>query len=456
MAKNEILSSLTIKDMTNLGHGVADHDGRVVFVKGGVRGDVLDAVIIKETKSYSVAAIKNLISPSPYREDNKCTCYKTCGGCVFRHISYDEEKRIKYNYVVNAFKKIAGIDITPESIDTHTSDGYRNNVRYPVGVDKDGRLFPGFFSEKSHNIIKVENCLTQKPAFIPVINYIFKAFNENNLTAYNEETAKGYIRHVCLRTSRDGKVAVCVVINGEVDEKLKKIAEKVVRDNGSVVSFSANINTKKTNVIFGEKTTVLIEKESLTEKICGKAFKISPRSFFQVNSETAEMMFDKAREYLDLKGGEVLLDLYCGTGTVGICVAPDGVKLFGSEIVPEAVEDAWENARINNVGDYTFVCGDASEGAAKCVEKYGIPDAITVDPPRKGLSEETVDAILSSGAKKLVYISCNPDTLARDVKILTQSPTSAYTLSRITLFDLFPRTSHVECVTLMSRAKNQV
>lgn len=453
MAKNDVLFSLKIEDMTNLGCGVAKSGGRVVFVKGGVRGDVLDALIIKETKDYSVAAVKNIISPSPYREENRCESYKACGGCVFRHISYVEEKRIKLDYEVNAFRKIAGVDIMPEGITTVSPDGYRNNIRYPVGVDKNGRLFAGFFAEHSHKIINAENCLTQKPAFTPVVKYLFELFNRGGFTVYDETTGEGYLRHVCLRTSREGRVSVCVVINGQVNKQLKDVAKEAEKSQNSVVSFFANINTKKTNVIFGESTITLFEKESLTEKICGKTFKISPRSFFQINTETAEIMFEKAAEYLDLKGGEVLLDLYCGTGTVGICVSPEEVKLIGCEIIPEAVEDARENAKLNGINDFTFVCGDASEGVAACIEKYGVPDAITVDPPRKGLSTETINAILESKTKKLVYISCNPDTLARDVKILTGS---GYTLNRITLFDMFPRTSHVECLVLMSRAKNQV
>ncbi len=542
MAKNDIIFSLKIKDMTNLGYGVSMHEGKTVFVKGGVREDILDAVIIKEAKNYSVAAVKRLITPSPYRAENRCGCYKACGGCVFRHVSYEEEKRVKYDYTVSVLKKYAGLDVKPEEIKTFSSDLYRNNVRYPVGVDEKGKLFPGFFSEKSHKIVRVENCLTQKSHFAPVIKRLFESLNEKHLTAYDEKSGKGYLRHACLRCSKAGKVAICLVVNGEINDDIKNVASSVAGRLGEVVSFSVNINKERTNVIFGNETITLFEKEKLTETVCGKTFVISPRSFFQINTEVAEMLYNKAAEYLELRSGEVLLDLYCGTGSVGICVAgtivnpggynnsandklnafdnntdadagvginsdlnsivhdgsgisanaennavteadsadgicavietdsadgacagvetdsadgicagvETGIKLFGSEIVPEAVADANENAKQNNIADYTFVCGDASEGVKGCTEKYGAPDAITVDPPRKGLSPETVEAIISSRTKRLVYISCNPDTLARDLALLTRHN---YTLTRIALYDLFPRTAHVETVVLITRAK---
>lgn len=453
MSKNNRIKTLAVDDMTNTGLGVASDNGKVVFVKGGVRGDIAEAEIIKTTKNFDIARIKRLITPSPRREVNTCGSYKECGGCVFRHVSYEEESRAKTRHVADCLKKYAGVAILPEEIQTYSTDFYRNNIRCPIGSDKNGELFYGFYSERSHKIIKIDECLTQMKCFTPILKELFVSLNSRGFSAYDEKSGTGLLRHVCLRCSLAGKVSLCLVINGAATKSLAETAKEIGERFENLISFSLNINHNRTNVIFGGETIVLFEKERLVESVCGKRFEISPLSFFQVNTVTAEMLFNKAKEYLNFKAGEVLLDMYCGAGSVGISVLPDGAKLFGVEEYRGAVEDAKRNAELNGVGEYGFLCGDAAEGLSACEARFGRPTAIVVDPPRKGLSGKAINAIISSGAEKLLYISCNPSTLARDISSLI---TGGFSPINLALFDLFPRTSHVECVTLMSRAKNQV
>lgn len=450
MTKNKLIFPLSITGMTNMGAGVAKEEGgKTVFVKGGVEGDEADVFIIKETASYDIAAIEKLTKASPYRKDPDCDCCKACGGCVFRHVTYEKEKQIKLEHVKEAFRRYASIDIDANDVETANVDRYRNNVRYPVAKGKDGRLFAGFFSEHSHRVVNVSDCLTQKSVMNGVLAACVESLNANGLSAYDENTCKGYVRHICLRTNREGKVSVCFVVNGRtVSEGLENVCKSVAERFDNLTGVYVNFNPKNTNVIFGDVTETVTEKEKLTETLCGRKFSISPRSFFQVNTETAELLFDRAGEYLDASDNDVVIDLYCGTGTVGICTVGKKTKLYGCEIIPEAVADAGVNAEENGMENFHFDCCDASEGIKRCAELYGHATAMTVDPPRKGLSPETVNAILESGIPKVVYISCNPDTLARDVKLLGEK----YKLKKISLFDMFPRTSHVETVVLLSRA----
>ena len=451
MSKNKEIFTVTVNGMTNMGAGVAKSpEGKTLFVKGGVEGDEADVFVIKETSSYDIAAIETLKKASPYRTETDCGCYKACGGCVFRHVTYEKEKQIKLEHVKEAFRRYASLDIDVNTVETACVDRYRNNVRYPVEKGKDGKLFAGFFSEHSHRVVNVSDCITQKTAMTEVLAEIVKLLNENGLSAYDETSGKGYLRHICLRTNRYGKVSVCFVVNGKkMSESLANVSKAISDRFDNVTGVYVNYNAKNTNVIFGDVTENIIEKEKLTETLCGRTFSISPRSFFQVNTETAELLFERAGEYLGANENDVVIDLYCGTGTVGICTVDKKTKLYGCEIIPEAVSDAAVNAEENGMESFRFDCCDASEGIKRCKELFGDATAMTVDPPRKGLSPETVNAILESGIPKVVYISCNPDTLARDVKLLGEK----YKLERISLFDMFPRTSHVETVVLMSRDK---
>jgi len=449
MPKNQKIN-VKIKDVTNLGAGVAEWDNHTVFVKYGVTGDVCDCTVIKETKNYSVAKIDSIKEFSPYRKNSDifdCDTYKSCGGCVFRHIDYEYEKQIKKNFVISCFKKIAGIEVIPENIETYSQDNYRNNARFPIG-EKNGKPFPGFYSEKSHKIVEINSCAVQKNSINKAIKNVFSVLAKYNFSVYNEISGKGYLRHACLRTNVENEVALCIVINGKITDELKKFATEIVSSDFGIISVHANINKEKTNVIFGNETILLSGRDYLTETICNKKFNISPRSFFQVNTESAEMLFTKAKEYLNMKIGSVLLDLYCGAGTVGICLSDESTKLFGCEIIPEAIENANDNAKLNNIRDYKFFCGDASEGVKLCRETYGKIDYLVVDPPRKGLSSEAIESIIDSNTEQFVYISCAPDTLARDVKIFS---TYGFHIEKMTLFDLFPRTSHVETVVLLTK-----
>ncbi len=432
--------TVKITDMTNEGVGVCRIDDTVVFVIGSVTEDVCEIKIIKAAKSYCVAVIVRLTEPSPYRVDPECAV-KQCGGCVFQNISYEYELKLKKSFVETAFKK-AGVDIQVEDVITAggTSE-YRNKAQFPV-FEKDGKIGFGFFAKRTHRAVAFETCRINPEEFSKIAQTVCDIANERGVTAYDENTGKGILRHIYLRKGSEG-IILTLVINGRslpfTDEDYKAIADKHKR----VTGIALNINRKNTNVITGEEYVTVYGETTVYDKLCGMIFAVSPASFYQVNHECCEALYNKAGELLDAKQNETVVDLYCGVGTVGLCVAKNAERLIGVEIVPKAIENAKQNARINGIGNAEFYCGDSS--IVKNIVKD--PDAVIVDPPRKGLSDDVIAAITELKPKKLLYISCNPDTLARDLKKLS----SDYRFDTTYPFNMFPRTGHVECVTLMTK-----
>ena len=442
--KNSVIE-LDITDLNNLGNGVGRIDGRVVFVRGAVSGDRVKARVIKINKSFIVARLEEILLPSCEREDGFCDAPLSCGGCVYRHIKYSHELELKYNYVKNAFIK-AGIDnanILPV-ISTGRERGYRNKGQYPLTTIK-GKIAAGFYASKTHTVIPAENCAIQNPAFEPILRLVCETADELSWSVYNEETKKGSLRHIYLRIGeKTGEIMLCLVINGKEPIHIDVLVERVRERFPNVVSIMLNFNSEDTNVVLGERYKTLYGKSGIEDELCGLKFFISPASFYQVNHDGAELLYSKAREMADLKGGEAIADLYCGTGTIGLSMVKNVKRLCGIEIVPSAVECAKENAKNNGIDNAEFICGDASNKETILSAFGGVaPDVVVIDPPRKGSTRELVDTLADIGVKKVVYVSCSPDTLARDATYFLERN---YKMSEVQLVDMFPKSGHIESV----------
>ena len=443
MLKKDEKYDITVTDMNNEGNGVCRIDNTVVFVIGAVTGDICTVKIIKVTNKYSVASIDRMISPSVFRCAPACP-YKRCGGCVFQNVTPRYELEIKKRIVEGAFLR-AGIALEVADVYSSSFSSYRNKAQFPVGYDKNGRLSFGYFAKKSHEIVFCERCDIAYPEFTDIARIVCDAASSLGLTAYDEQSGKGLLRHICLRSGKSG-VVLTLVINSASLPYNDMLVKEIITRRPDVTGIFINVNRKNTNVIYGDEFINIYGDQALTDELCGLKFEISPSSFYQVNHDCCEAMYNKAAKLLDLKGGETVVDLYCGVGTVGLCAAKNAKKITGIEIIPEAVENAKRNAAANGVLNAEFFCGDSSIVRSVAGGKI---DALIIDPPRKGLSDEVTGAILDLKPDKLLYISCDPNTLARDLQKLLPH----YTADRAYPFNMFPRTGHVECVTLMTRNK---
>lgn len=438
---------LHIESMTSEGSAVGHYNGVAVFVRGAVPDDDIIAHIIKTSKSYAIGIIKDIITPSKSRIETDCPVSQKCGGCSFRNMTYDEELKYKKSRVEDALKRIGHIETTiRDVIGADKIDHYRNKAQYPVSIC-DGELYAGFYAYKSHRIIPCTNCRLQAEDFNACLDAFSKWVEASNITSYNEKTGKGLLRHIYLRKAfGTGEIMACAVINGNkipnenmlVDE-LKKIE--------NVKSICLNINRQNSNVILGDKTEALWGSDTITDVLLGKKFVISPNSFYQVNHDQCEKLYSKVKEYASLTGCETVVDLYCGAGTIGLTLADNVNKLFGVEIVPQAIENAKINAKLNDIDNAEFFCGDAYDLATELENRNVKPDVLILDPPRKGCQRELFDVIKQMNPTKIIYVSCDSATLARDLEILE---TKGYKTQEVTPVDMFPRTPHVETVVLLS------
>ena len=448
--KNSVIE-LDITDLNNLGNGVGRIDGRVVFVRGAVSGDRVKARVIKINKSFLVARLEEIIIPSAEREEGFCLAPLSCGGCVYRHIKYSHELELKYNYVKNAFAKagIADANILPV-LSAGRERAYRNKGQYPLTKIK-GKTVAGFYAAKTHNVVPAEDCAIQNPAFAPILRLVCEIADELGWSIYDEEDKCGNLRHIYLRIGeRTGEIMLCLVINGKEPLRTDLLISRVTEAFPAVVSIMLNFNDEDTNVVLGERYKLLFGKDGIEDELCGLKFFISPASFYQVNRDGAELLYARAREAAGLCGGERVADLYCGTGTIGLSMARDASELCGIEIVPSAVECAIENARRNGVDNARFICGDASSKEV-ILSAFGgnAPDVVVIDPPRKGSTRELVDTLADIGVKKIVYVSCSPDTLARDATYFIDR---GYVMGDVQPVDMFPRSGHVESVVRFERS----
>lgn len=432
------------------GNGVARHDGFVVFVPSAAAGDILKAKVIKLTKSYAVAKIEEIITPSPERYDGGCPLASKCGGCSFQHITYEAECKIKHRQINDAFSHLAGLPLEiSDFYGAGNTERYRNKAIYPLGTDRDGKIVSGFYAAMSHRIVGHDDCLIGPRLFCEIKDALIGIFEQLSLSVYDETTGKGLLRSVYMRKNTKDEVLLTIIVNGESigENNEKALCEKITALFPQICGILINTNKKEGNSLLGEKWRTLYGDGYLYDTLCGKQFRIAPAAFYQVNHAQTERLYSVAKQFAGVKPGDVLFDLYCGTGTIGIILAEPGVKLVGVEISKEATIDAAENARINGV-DAEFICLDTGEAldSPKLYEKR--PDVVVIDPPRKGCGADAAKKISALGAKKIVYISCNPETLARDLVTFGEC---GYTAEKAVGVDLFPRTGHCECVVRLCR-----
>ena len=429
------------------GLGIARVNGAVVFVPHAVRGEEIDLRITKVMKTSCAGEIVKIHNPSPERMEPECPYAGKCGGCAYRHLTYPEELWAKRQRVQDALTRIGGLDLTVEEIlGAKNPEHYRNKSQYPVGAD--GSI--GFFQARTHKVVPIRRCLIQTEAADRTAQAVGEWMRRYKISAYDETTGKGLVRHVCVRVNRKGESLCCVVVNGNKVPREPELAAYVTAAVPHTVGVLLNSNTRRGNVVLGDKYRTLFGRNYLMDTLCGLEFKLSMPSFYQVNRDQAEVLYGKALEFAGLTGNETVLDLYCGIGTITLCLAKAAKWVIGAEIVPPAIRDAKENALRNHIENAEFFCGDAADIAAK-LESDGLrPDVVTVDPPRKGLAPEVIASVAAMGPEKVVYVSCDPATLGRDVKIFREF---GYEAKRAAAVDMFPGTAHVETVVLLSKGE---
>lgn len=465
LQKNTVIR-LEITGVTAEGNGVGrytgedthgDAAGLAVFVPFTAVGDVLRCRIVKMHKQHAFGRIEELLVPSPDRAAGEpdCAAFGRCGGCVWRHITYEAELRYKQQRVADALRRIGGLSLEPQPIvGGQEWDRYRNKAQYPV-CPGESRPLAGFYAMRSHRIVEQHDCRLQPAVFRDILEAVLRWAQKAGVPAYEEATGKGLLRHVYIRQAEaTGEVMVCLVCtSGKLPETARLIQDLRAAAPG-LASVTVNLNRKATNVILGDAGFTLWGKEAITDELCGLRFRLSPRSFYQVNRRQAEQLYALAKEAAGLTGKETLLDLYCGTGTIGLTMADKAARLIGVEVVEAAVEDARRNAEENGIGHARFLCADAGE-AARRLRAEGIqPDVVVVDPPRKGCDEMVVRTVADMAPERVVYVSCDPATLARDIRRFAEM---GYEARKVTPVDMFPRTAHVETVALLSHKgeKNQ-
>lgn len=450
MKKNDTFET-TILDLTIEGSGVCRIDNMAVFVPGTAVGDRIRVKIVKVLKSYAFGIVDALLEASPDRIAPACSL-KQCGGCVFQHVTYEAELHIKEKTVQDAFTRIG--KLSPEFLPIlggHQRTRYRNKAQYPFALDKDGRAVLGFFARRSHRVILVEDCLLQPEQFSEIAKAVLKFIRERHISIYDETTGRGDLRHLYLRCGQhSGEVMVCFIVRKPIRKELEPLIQLLTEQFPDIRCICMNCNPKQTNVILGDRTETLWGSDTITDTMCGNTVDLSPESFYQVNTFQAELLYGVAKKFAQLTGEERLLDLYCGAGTIGLSMADQVKELVGVEIVPEAVQNARKNAQRARISNARFFCGDAGTIAGQLVQQGEIPDVITVDPPRKGCDDVTIHAMVQMQPKRIVMISCNPATAARDCALLDEL---GYHVELVQPVDLFPGTGHVECVVLLSRQK---
>lgn len=438
--------------ITNLGfqgEGVGRIDNFTVFVEGALPNELVKIKIVKVSKNYAFGKLIDIIKPSNERRTPICDIYKRCGGCQIQHISYEAQLKFKKQRVIDSIERIGKIKdvIVHDTIGMQHPYNYRNKVQLPVRMVK-GVPVIGFFAARSHEIIKMDKCYIQDEASSKIIPIIKEWIEKNNIIPYDEVTGEGILRHIMIRSAhKTGDVMVVLITNSEKLPHKEDIIESLKGIKG-LKSIIQNINTKKTNVILGDKCKTLWGSDTITDYIGSFKFNISPLSFFQVNPVQTEILYNTALKYANLTGDEIVFDAYCGTGTISLFLAQRAKKVYGVEIVPEAIENAKENARINNITNAEFIVGESEVIIPKLIEKGISADVVVVDPPRKGCDRKLLDAIAKMSPERIVYVSCDPGTLSRDLGILEEL---SYKAIEIQPVDMFPQTAHVECVVKIEK-----
>ena len=449
--KNKIYE-MNIDALGSNGEGIGRIDGYTVFVEGALPGEKISVLIVKVKKNYGYGKLMEILEVSPERREPMCPVAKQCGGCQLQHLSYEAELAYKTREVKDVMERIGGIkdvEVKP-ALGMEDPWRYRNKAQFPVGKGKDGCAI-GFYAKRSHRIVDTDRCFLQNECNDEIIGIVRTFLNEFNIPLYDEEKHTGLVRHILTRIGRNsGEIMVCIVINGKKLSNSDVLVERLQKVEG-VVSIVLNVNKEKTNVILGQKIITLWGKNTITDSIDGIEFEISPLSFYQVNPIQTEVLYGKAVELAGLKGDETVLDLYCGIGTISLFFARKAKKVFGVEIVPEAIADAKKNAERNGITNAEFAVGAAEEVIPRLYEEEGITaDIVVVDPPRKGCDEKLLETILQISPEKIVYVSCNPATWARDLVVLKEG---GYKLKEAQPVDQFSHSVHVEVVSLLEKVK---
>lgn len=430
------------------GEGIAKIDGLTVFVPGSIKGEKCEILIVKVLASHAYGKIVNIIEKSENRKESDCATYKRCGGCSLRHMTYESTLKLKRQVVQNLVNK--GLKKKVEVLETIGMENpynYRNKAQYPVGLNSEGQPEVGVFAQRTHTIIPIQTCLIQTEISQKIAKTILNFVKEKNIQVYNEENQKGLLRHIVIKVGKYTNQVMCIlVVNDSKFNQEQELVKLLCEKYPEIKTIVKNINNKNTNVILGKENINLYGNGYIEDKLGEYIFKISPMSFYQVNPVQAEILYTTAIDQANLDRNDILFDLYCGIGTIGIFASKYVNKVYGIEIVPQAIEDAKENAKINDVKNIEFICGDVEVAFDELINKEKIvPSAIIVDPPRKGLDNKTVENIAKIKPAKLVYISCNPATMVRDLTKLE----NIYNIKAIQPVDMFPWTNGVESITIL-------
>lgn len=474
---------LEITDLGSTGEGIGKIDGYTLFVKDALIGDKVRVKVMKTKKNYGYARMLEIIEPSEYRVESECPVARQCGGCQLQHCSYEKQLSWKEEKVANCLRRIGGVPVYTEEEyrkyknaeeqqnTENTAESktpiimepilrmdkpvhYRNKAQFPVGYDKDGNPVAGFYAGRTHSIIPQTDCLIQHECNKQIVETVLEFMKRYNVTAYDEKKNRGIVRHILTRVGKaTGEVMVCLVINAKKLPYSEEFVEMIKNCgiNLEIKSITVNINRENTNVILGEKIETLYGQSYIEDYIGDIKYRISPLSFYQVNPEQTKKLYQTALEFADIKEGEVVWDLYCGIGTISLFMAREAAKVCGVEIVPQAIEDAKQNAKLNNITNAEFFVGAAEDVVPTQYKKSGgrlRADVVTLDPPRKGCDEKLLDTVVKMAPSRIIYVSCDPGTLARDVKVLTDK---GYEVKRVRACDMFGGSFHVESVVLLSK-----
>lgn len=444
--KNQIVP-LTIDSISNDGNGVGRFEGQVVFVPGTACGDSLQVKIIRPSNRYAFGRVEQVVAAGPSRIKADCPASAQCGGCSFRHISYEAELEAKHGFVADALKRIGGLAVVAKApLSSPQEARYRNKVQYPVAADAEGKLCWGFYAARSHRIVSCEDCLLQPKVVNDIAGRTALVLEKLGMAPYSEETQKGLVRHIALRHGHySGQLLLCLVVTSLNFKGREDLAAQLLALCPEITTIILNKNTTRTNVIYGKQSEVIYGDGWIEDRLCEVPLKLNERTFAQVNTLAAEQLFGLVRQLAAVDKDTVLLDLYCGTGVIGLSMARDCKTLIGVEVVAESVESAKQSASAMKVDNTRFLCEDAGSAAARLAQEGLRPQVVVVDPPRKGMDAPAMEALLAMEPKRVVMVSCNPATLARDLLLLNKA---GYEIKEVQPVDMFPRTKHVECVAL--------
>lgn len=442
---------IEITGVSSDGNGIGTVDGFTVFVPMSVTGDIVEIVVVKVLSRYAIGRVLKIITPSHMRTEPVCPVYKRCGGCHLQHIDYNSQLDIKKGFIVSAMERIGGFKgiVCDDVIGMDTPERYRNKCIFPIGLGKNGEVQSGFYAKRSHEIIPVDDCMVGSEINCKIVDAVKEYMAEANVTVYDEEKHKGLVRRVFIRDGKvSGEIMVVISINGKTLPSVEILVEKLREVSEKIVSIYININESRGNSVLGLENKLIYGKSVITDTLCGIEFEISPHSFYQINPVMTEKLYGKALEFAEITENDNVLDVYCGIGTISLAAAKKAKVVTGVEIVEQAIEDAKKNAKNNDITNAKFFADSAENAVPKLISEGLKPDIVILDPPRKGSDEATLKAIASAEPKRIVYVSCNVATLARDAKFLSEL---GYTPTRCIGVDMFPHTSHIEAVCSLER-----